>query len=119
MGPYDWSGLHCGVMVRTTLEGFETKNLGRHGTQFSLHFPPLCQERSRKDGNKRFLQTLPFLAFLFRPEGLGEEWSGGVGFLGLAREDALVCAQRGGSRLESGLCSISRLRGEAGEGTSA
>lgn len=30
----------------------------------------------------------------------------------------MVCAQGGGSRLESGLRSVSRLRGEAGEGAS-
>lgn len=82
-------------------------------------FSLLYQESSRKNGIKRLLQTLSFLALSFSPEGLGEvgQTSGlpRTGHGGQHRwrvHRGLVLA------LGPGICRVSRLRGEAGEGAS-
>lgn len=82
-------------------------------------FSLLCQECSRKNGIKRFLQTLSFLALSFSPERLG----------GVGQRSGLPRTGQGGWHrwcvhrevvlaLGSGICRVSRLRGEAGVGAS-
>lgn len=115
--------------MKTTLEGFETKNnLRKHGIQFSLHFPSVMPRMFKEEWDKKVPVDPSFPGFFVQPRGTRRGVERG-GFLGLARGGFLglawdwpalvVCAQGSGSRLESGLCSsVSRLRGEAGAGPS-